>query len=221
VVDKPASGGRHSGVHGVRQLIARPLGRTEDEVASNQASQSESIRHVTPWLVIGLGIVFGSVSTSMLLPAIADPGLWQEIRLVTGLSLAVYFLVGVFFVVVGVRRAYRNPPRPFVPRRSHTIAVGLLGALFLFFALTPAVESPRTPEVSRFSTAAMGFFGASAIAVVVLRSLRSPLATAATATLNILWAPFIPFGTALFVWWLVSLRKQETVEGCGLTSHWS
>jgi hypothetical protein len=58
----------------------------------------------------------------------------------------------------------------------------------------------------------MGLFGVCATAVVVLRSRRSPLARPATAALNILWAPLIPFGTDLFVWWLVSLRKQEAGE---------
>ena len=29
---------------------------------------------------------------------------------------------------------------------------------------------------------------------------------------SFLWAPFVPFGTALFLWWLLSLRKQEARE---------
>lgn len=178
-----------------------------------EAPRCESAaRHVTAWLVVGLALLFTCISTSLLLPAVADAESLEAIELVARLSLAIYLPLGLFFLTLGVRRAYRNPPQPFVPRRSHTISIGALGVLFLLFALASAFEPPRTPDISAFSVASMGLFGACAIAVVLLRSRRSPLARSATAAVNIIWAPFLPLGTALFVWWLVSLRKQEARE---------
>jgi hypothetical protein len=168
---------------------------------------------VTAWLVVGLALLFTCIWTSLLLPAVADAESMEAMQLIARLSVAIYLPLGLLFLVLGVRRAYRNPPQPFTPRRAHTISVGALGALFLLFALASAFEPRRTPDISAFSAISMGFFGACAIAVVLFRSHRSPLAKSATAALNILWSPFIPFGTALFVWWLVSLRKEETREG--------
>lgn len=46
-------------------------------------------------------------------------------------------------------------------------------------------------------------------AVATLRSIASPAAGTATTALSILLAIWFPFGTALFVWWIASVRKQE------------
>ena len=51
------------------------------------------------------------------------------------------------------------------------------------------------------------------ITVAVLRAMDSPVAATATAAISILMAIWIPFGTGIFIWWLVSVRKREAPSG--------
>lgn len=186
------------------------LGRLRTDVAHPQAESSvEPAKHVTPWLVAGLVLLLSSTSISLLLPELADPESAEMFDLVSYASLAIYLPLGSLLLFVGVRRAYRNPPESFTPRRTHTILVGVLGTVLLLVALTSAVEPGGTSNTSLFSAALLGLISASALFVVLLRLRRSPLAKSATAAINICWAPIVPFGTALFIWWLVSLRKHE------------
>lgn len=57
--------------------------------------------------------------------------------------------------------------------------------------------------------------GAACLAVGVLRSRGSPVAGPATAAISIILSISFPFGTAAFVWWLVSIRKQERAAAPG------
>jgi membrane associated rhomboid family serine protease len=142
------------------------------------------------------------------------PELYAEstFKLVVGASGAVYLALGVLFLIVGIRRAYRNPLHPFSPQTSHTVAVALVGASSLAFAVESAFEPKRTPDISAGAVAGFCLMGASAMAVVALRARRSPLARPATAALNIAWSIFVPFGTGLFLWWLISVRNREARE---------
>lgn len=42
-----------------------------------------------------------------------------------------------------------------------------------------------------------------------LRHTNAPSARLATAVISILFAPSVPLGTALFLWWLLRIRKRE------------
>ncbi len=45
--------------------------------------------------------------------------------------------------------------------------------------------------------------------VATLRSIGSRIAGTATTAISIILATYFPFGTAAFIWWLVSVRKRE------------
>ncbi len=49
-----------------------------------------------------------------------------------------------------------------------------------------------------------------ALAVAILRSKGSPLARPTTAAVSILLALWLPLGTAMFIWWVAFVRRQES-----------
>jgi len=54
---------------------------------------------------------------------------------------------------------------------------------------------------------------AACFVVATLRSLESRVAGTATAGLSIALAPFFPFGTVLFIWYVLKVRKIESFGG--------
>ncbi|HRX86008.1 MAG TPA: hypothetical protein P5572_13395 [Phycisphaerae bacterium] len=63
--------------------------------------------------------------------------------------------------------------------------------------------------VLRFLQAIEVIYAAAGIAVGCLRAYRAPLARPLTAALSILLIVWVPFGTALFVWWLLRVRAHD------------
>jgi hypothetical protein len=96
---------------------------------------------------------------------------------------------------------------------AHTVAVFLLAALLASFGLGNLFAESTYPAEYRSWIIAFELYVASiAVVVSVLRIVKSPIALDATAALNLLWALLFPFGTALFIWWLVSVRRREGVQ---------
>ena len=173
------------------------------------AEQPEAIprRHVTGLLVAGFWVVGSSFLLLLALPHFleADADAARATFYVMG---AGYLVVGLVLLFIGARRGSANPPQPFHPVRGHTIAIALLGVVFLLLA-TPTDEPP---EIRLFTVFIFLWLSVAAFAVAALRIRSAPLAVPATAALNIAWAILFPFGTGLFIWWLLSVRKRESLS---------
>ena len=95
--------------------------------------------------------------------------------------------------------------------RSYTamlMALGLLMALeaVMMHTMSLREEDPWTFILVRNLSI---FIASVCLLVAALRALESRLAGAATVALGWLMAPCFPVGTAVFIWWLVSVRKRE------------
>jgi hypothetical protein len=142
---------------------------------------------------------------TLLAPAVLGPEETGLLRMVSQLAGAVYLLLGLFLLVVGIRRGLANPPEAFCPVRAHTIAIAAMGLVCLLVA----VPSGEPPELVPFVVTFFTLLGLAAFAVVILRVRRWRLGAQVTAALNIVWIGVIPFGTAMFLWWLASVRRRE------------
>lgn len=179
-------------------------------MTSSAPARTPPTRHVTAWLALGFALLFFCLVFALLVPSIVDAAHARAGHLVARISLAVYLPLALFFLALGLRRGLGNPPQPFHPSTPHSIAIGAAAVAFLAFALWNLwAAPPRSPDISGFLAAAYGLYAAGAAGVFALRAGRSPLARPATGALHIVWAPFVPVGTALFLWWLLALRKGE------------
>ncbi len=86
----------------------------------------------------------------------------------------------------------------------------VLAAIVLHSVAKGDVESAWSLRLVRNIEAALAL---ACLAVAVLRSLGSAVAAPATAAISIVLSISFPFGTAAFVWWLVSIRKRERPAG--------
>lgn len=94
------------------------------------------------------------------------------------------------------------------------VAAGLATMMIFvhrMFAAQTAGEpaGPAIHAVMGFLQAFEAIIAAGALLVGYLRVYRVPVAGPATAALSILLVAWLPIGTALFVWWLIGVRRQE------------
>jgi len=97
---------------------------------------------------------------------------------------------------------------------AYTVILFLIAGLMIFSILThemviATARSLDAVAVFRMIQSIQAVYAIFAFSVGVLRALRSPLALPTTAAISILLAPLIPFGTAAFVYWMVSVRQRE------------
>jgi hypothetical protein len=108
-----------------------------------------------------------------------------------------------------------NPPRY---RYAYTVCLFIiagLAAMMVFshqmmigmFRQDPAADI--LIPVLRFVQSVEVILCLACLAVAVLRSKNSPLARPMTAAVSIFLAIWLPFGTAMFIWWLARVRRQE------------
>jgi len=72
-------------------------------------------------------------------------------------------------------------------------------------------EEPNAVTVAllRFLQGVELILFAATLWVAILRSRQSPLAGATTAAVSILLIFWVPFGTAMFIWWVGWVRRRE------------
>lgn len=70
-------------------------------------------------------------------------------------------------------------------------------------------ESETLTAIFRFLQAVEAILCLATLAVGVLRSRKSPLAGPTTVAVSILLAMWVPFGTAMFIWWVAWVRRRE------------
>ena len=98
---------------------------------------------------------------------------------------------------------------------GYTVALGAIAALFLVGALSLAsiTGNPELDEDLLWMyelSARVGLALAAITALVVaLRVRESRYAPSATAILSVFLVLYVPFGTAAFIYWVVSVRKRE------------
>ncbi len=112
---------------------------------------------------------------------------------------------------------------------AYTVCLFIVSALaaMTVFAHQMFIEMFRQEDESEIPIAIFHFLQAvevilciATLAVGVLRSRMSPLAGPTTVAVSILLAIWVPFGTAMFIWWVVWVRRQERCPECGReTSH--
>jgi hypothetical protein len=95
---------------------------------------------------------------------------------------------------------------------GYTVLLFVYGFVLVLAAvvLHSVAERGEEPQwAMRFVRNIEAVLAIACLAVAVLRSLGSPVGAPATAAISIVLSISFPFGTAAFIWWLVSIRKQE------------
>jgi hypothetical protein len=99
--------------------------------------------------------------------------------------------------------------------RGYTLALGIAAAFFALGAVSmfAGAENPALDPMARWASVLAARMSV-AIAVIAgfvtyLRARESAYAPGATAALNVVLALFFPFGTAVFLYWLLAIRKRE------------
>ena len=107
---------------------------------------------------------------------------------------------------------------------TYTVCLFVVSALsaMMVFAHQMFIEMIRQEDEGEIPIALFRFLQAvdvilclATLAVGVLRSRQSPLAGPTTAAVSILLVMWLPFGTAMFIWWVVWVRRQERCPECG------
>jgi hypothetical protein len=118
-------------------------------------------------------------------------------------------IIGVALLAFGVRRSLVSRHEQFSPVRAHTRVIGGLSVMSVLFVLSSIAQPYPQPGFTEFSVVLFALLALVSGTVAVLRMRHSALARSATAAHNVFWAFFFPFGTALWLWWLLSLRGRE------------
>lgn len=97
---------------------------------------------------------------------------------------------------------------------AYTVLLFVYGFVLVLAAIVLHSVAGREPEAEaawamRFVRNIEALLAVACLAVATLRSLGSPIAAPATAAISIVLSISFPFGTAAFIWWLVSIRKRE------------
>jgi hypothetical protein len=100
--------------------------------------------------------------------------------------------------------------------RAYTAVIIIMGVLYFFSSLLPVFillsrvyDSVIFTALFIFLIFFYGFFAIGCWITAILRARRSPYALAATRAASVLFLPWIPFGTAAFVYWFGWVRKRE------------
>ncbi|MEE8104195.1 MAG: hypothetical protein V3T86_01520 [Planctomycetota bacterium] len=99
---------------------------------------------------------------------------------------------------------------PFVA--AYTLVLFLAGVILLLIVWVLsdyAAAGDLAPDLIPYVVVSHVVMGAAAIVGAVLRLFRASGARVATRIASLLLILWIPTGTALFVWWLVDVRKRE------------
>jgi hypothetical protein len=154
--------------------------------------------------VAALIVGFSGITVLTVLRA-ADPD--DTVFLALGL---VEMATAMLLLAIGARHCLARSSEPFSPKRSHTWVIGVFAAMSSLFIVSSVARSYSQPGFTAFAIALFSLLATLSAVVVVLRVRRSPLARSATAAHNVFWAIFFPFGTALWLWWLLSVRRYES-----------
>ncbi len=102
---------------------------------------------------------------------------------------------------------------------GYTVLLFVYGFFLVTAAITMYSMAAREAEdpawAMRLAANFEAVLAAGCLTVAVLRSLGSQVAAPATSAISIVLSISFPFGTAAFVWWLVSIRKRERAAAPG------
>jgi len=99
---------------------------------------------------------------------------------------------------------------PFVA--AYTFVLFLAGVILLMIGWVLsdyAASRNLAPDLVRYVVACHFVMGAAAMLATALRLFRAPSARSATRVASIVLILWIPTGTALFLWWLLDVRRRE------------
>jgi len=108
----------------------------------------------------------------------------------------------------------KEATRPMV--RAYTAVIIIMGVLYffsglllVFVLLSRVYDFGILTALFIFLIFFYGFFAIGCWITAILRARRSPYALATTGAASVLFLPWIPFGTAAFVYWFGWVRKKE------------
>lgn len=111
----------------------------------------------------------------------------------------------------------RTTPHTFV--NAYTVALFIISflAAAMIFSHEMIIELSRQEAdsevviaVLRFVQAFEALLALAAVTVAILRCRRSRLAHPTTSAISMVLTIWFPIGTAVFIWWLVSIRQRES-----------
>lgn len=163
---------------------------------------------------VGIHLLFGAIAiwVGLLRLLRGVPALPASI--VTSVASAIDFPLGTLlflYWLLRVRQEERQPPSRYKAVDRYTLIVFIVGFGLLIAAVTFLTLLPGsgTGDLVRVLGYVYGGLGLLFVAAGSIRCLDRRLGYYATFGLNILLTPLVPVGTALALYWLLAVRKQE------------
>jgi hypothetical protein len=167
------------------------------------------------WVVVNLGL---AASWTISLVTSGEQSAWLAVVMAVGhgfvgLTLALSSSVRRF---LADRRKSREPSGPFDP--AYTATLAFLGCFYLWGlgGLRDLLGwGPDEFFLTVFTVPTLGGLGILYLAVAAMRFFGVPVARPVTTVVSFLLAVQFPFGTAVFIYWLVKIREHERAITAG------